>query len=168
MISLKSNHKSYFNNCILRKMFIRVVDSPKVWINHKLSFERKMKLQFDERVRATIIPEHNILQTVWRTLCQAYLLGNLFDGVLFENCKLVIIAILSQIHFDEIIVEMKNIVGGVIGPGTKAQVAHLCSPRPIAVGDPLTQNLQTNILITRFTGNCYLVGDGHYPDNVSI
>ena len=41
---------------------------------------------------------------------------------------------------------MQNIVGGVIGPGAKTEITHLHAPGPVAVGDPLTQDLKILLL----------------------
>ena len=53
----------------------------------------------------------------------------------------------------QVLIELKLIVRGVIGPGPEAEVAHLSPPGPVAVGDSLAQNT---------------VGDGGNPENVPI
>ena len=39
----------------------------------------------------------------------------------------------------QVLIELELIVRGVVGPGAEAEVAHLSSPGPVAVGDPLAQ-----------------------------
>ena len=70
------------------------------------------------------------------------LLGDFLDGVLFEDLELVVITKLSEIHLSHVIIEVENIVGGVVGPGSKTEITHLSSPRPVTVRDSLTQNLE--------------------------
>ena len=53
----------------------------------------------------------------------------------------------------QVLIELELIVRGVVGPGAEAEVAHLSSPGPVAVGDPLAQNT---------------VEDRRNPENVPI
>ena len=53
----------------------------------------------------------------------------------------------------QVLIELKLIVRGVVGPGTEAEVAHLGSPGPVAEGDALAQ---------------YFVEDGRNPEDVPI
>ena len=45
--------------CLLRKIVIRIVNSTKVRIHHKFSFQSEMKFKFHKGQRAAIIPETN-------------------------------------------------------------------------------------------------------------